>query len=266
MGGARINAGRKLNPRPVVRILIGIECERQFAKFTQLAADAAHEDWENRKSKTLIPVHQKNTRRKRDKAVTDALMNISALKLERMLREGWHTKDGQQVIASDHLRFLIRNILDGRELYSEIDDMHHAELRARLNLLLRPLKKNGVKKMTPEEALEQILGEEMRKLKRSLPKATRRGQGTFKMAVSIPINRPKGWRGYSLRDKILEDVAGRYSVTKQVADKCWNEWRRYLQGKPTPWWTAKDAAQARAWDAGDKAEAVSRRIASQSPL
>jgi len=42
MGGARINAGRKLNPKPRVRLLIGAECERLATERAEAGAWAQY--------------------------------------------------------------------------------------------------------------------------------------------------------------------------------------------------------------------------------
>jgi len=84
MGGARINAGRKLNPEPRVRILIGAECERLAIEFAEAGALAQYQALMR---PTEIDSIQTAVRRVRDSRATedeqieaeDATKNIDGL-------------------------------------------------------------------------------------------------------------------------------------------------------------------------------------------
>jgi hypothetical protein len=155
MGGARINAGRKLNPEPRLRLLIGAECERLATERAEAGA-LAH--YQAIMRPTEIESTQAAVRRMRDGDATE-------------------------------------------------DDTYEAEV-----------------------ATENI-DEHMRGVKMKHPKL---GSG-FLRATSIPVHHPKGRQGESIRAQIISQVATTYDATTPVVDKCWKEYRRFLNGDATPW-------------------------------
>lgn len=185
-GGTRANAGRKLDPVPMVRISIGAECERQF---NGLAEETAWAFYRARKRKTLVPVIQAITKLKRQKAA----MNGDVL---------------SELLGDPS---------------SSVDKGGHLTPHAQ-----RLLRKHGSAGLT--KGRDELLDDEVMAIKKALPKKMQSGQGSFKSAVSIPLRRPKGARAL-----ILHLVAIKFGVAQSVVNKCWKEYRMFLEGNATPY-------------------------------